>query len=102
MLVIATLAFGPFACQGNVSASDDAPLGGDCETSDDCGSGVCWDFTDHDPACAGKVCSARCRTDLECIDFATHAGAAQPARAQCGSDKLCDFVGSGLGSFVCA
>jgi len=77
-------------------------VGGDCEVDGDCASGVCWDFHDHDSLCDGKVCSAACTTDDECVALAENAGAFDPMAAACGPDQLCDLVGTGLGSFACA
>lgn len=69
-----------------VACSDGRPqVGGDCEVDS-----------------GGKVCSAMCETDQACVDMAKDAGASSPDRAQCGDDRRCDLVGTGLGSFVCA
>lgn len=87
------------ACGGG---SGGPPVGDDCEVDSDCVSNVCWDFSDYDPFCQGKVCSASCTIDDDCIEMATNAGAASPEEAQCGADQLCDFVGTGLGLFACA
>jgi hypothetical protein len=85
------------------ACSDASPRVGDrCEVDSDCATNVCWDFADHDPLCGGKVCSATCSTDDDCISRARDAGAALPERARCGDDRQCDLVGTGLGSFVCA
>jgi len=77
-------------------------VGGPCEVDGDCSSGICWDFADHDSLCFGKVCSAECQTDDDCIALATSAAASVPANASCGSDLQCDLVTTGLGSFSCA
>jgi hypothetical protein len=94
--VIAALLFG---CGGGKGGG---PVGGDCTVDDDCPTGLCWDFSEHDPLCGGRVCSIECTTDDHCIDAATAAGAEQPEQANCGSDSQCDLVGTGLGSFQCA
>jgi hypothetical protein len=78
------------------------PVGGDCTDDAECQSGVCWDFADYDPLCFGAVCSGECRTDDDCIQLATDAGAQSPEGAHCGDDGRCDLVGTGLGTFACA
>lgn len=77
-------------------------VGDTCNVDGDCPSNICWDFHDYDSLCGGKVCSATCKTDQDCIDMARNAGASSPDRAQCATDERCDLVGTGLGSFVCA
>lgn len=87
------------ACGGGEGGG---PVGGSCETDDDCPTRVCWNFNDYDSLCGGTVCSTDCESDQDCIDAAQAAGAASPDAANCGSDGLCDLVGTGLGSFQCA
>lgn len=72
-----------------------------CEDGADCVSGVCWDYAEHDEMCGGKACSSPCSTSDACRDLATEAGAATPLNATCGADDQCNFVGTGLGEWVC-
>lgn len=73
-----------------------------CEEDTDCLSGICWDFSDYDPLCFGKVCSQTCLSDADCQELADLAGAIDPGNARCGQDGLCDLVSTGLGEFACA
>jgi hypothetical protein len=102
LLAISIFLLGTCACTADLTSSGGTLVGESCEKNSDCGSGSCWDFAAHDSECNGKVCSDRCQTNDDCVQIATKAGAAFPAGATCGADKLCELVGTGLGSFVCA
>ena len=82
---------GPYRC----------PIGVVCSGASDCVSGVCWDFAQRDSLCSGKVCSSSCSGDEQCRGLAASAGAAEASRATCDSQDECDFVGTGLGRFLC-
>ena len=73
-----------------------------CTMDSECAENVCWDFNDFDEYCGGTVCSRACTGDAECVTAATAASAANPENASCASDNTCDFVGTGLGLFVCS
>ncbi|MCA9607252.1 MAG: hypothetical protein KC619_16715 [Myxococcales bacterium] len=73
-----------------------------CMSDTECAEGVCWDFSDYDSFCFGRICSLMCASDTDCQNAATTAGASNPSGARCGSDGKCDFVGAGLGAFACA
>lgn len=91
------------ACGGQQGlCMEGLPTGVECESDDQCQSGVCWDFSTYDACCFGTVCSGMCETNQDCIDLATGAGAETPDAAVCGPDGRCDLVSTGLGSFACA
>jgi len=99
MLIAITLVI--VGCGGDDGALPGEPIGASCDTNTDCQTGVCWDFHDHDMLCAGKVCSTACTADAQCVDAASKHGAIGASNAHCGSDGLCDLVGTGLGTFSC-
>lgn len=73
-----------------------------CTMDSECAENVCWDYNDVDRFCGGTICSRACTGDAECIAAATAASADRPERASCGSGNTCDFVGTGLGLWVCS
>ncbi|MGE0788326.1 MAG: hypothetical protein AB7S26_21815 [Sandaracinaceae bacterium] len=94
---------GPTMADAGSDASGLLPTGtSGCAMDSECAAGVCWDFNDYDPFCFGTVCSLGCTTDAECQNAATAAGASSPGNATCGVDGKCDFLGTGLGAFLCA
>lgn len=52
----------------------DADVGGlvgdDCGSNEDCLSGVCWNYTDVDPTCVGRMCSMPCDDSAQCVEAA--------------------------------
>ncbi len=78
------------------------PIGATCQTNGECASGICWDYAQYDATCGGMVCSDHCATDLDCITMARDQLAAYADHSTCGTDHLCNFVGTGLGAFFCA
>lgn len=89
------------ASDSAVDGPSDLAIGQECDSDAQCGSGVCWDFSERDALCGGTVCSMPCETDVQCEDAARGAGSDNPAAASCDSTGECDFVGA-LGSFFCA
>ncbi|MBW2465543.1 MAG: hypothetical protein JRH11_28105, partial [Deltaproteobacteria bacterium] len=73
-----------------------------CTMDSDCAENVCWDYNDFDEYCGGTICSRACTGDAECVTSATAASAPNPENATCASDDTCDFVGTGLGAWVCS
>jgi hypothetical protein len=61
---------------------------------------VCWDYSKHDPACSGTICTIPCCIDADCMAYAAQHGAAVQNNSRCGTDHLCNLVGV-LGSFGC-
>ena len=90
------------ATDASADSGSGAAFGGRCTANADCATGLCWDFSDYDMFCGGKICSDMCTTDTDCQDKASAAGASSPADAQCLSDGTCDLVGAGIGAFFCA
>lgn len=77
-------------------------VGDDCNADNECMTGVCWDFSDYDPACFGAVCSVECENNEDCVQAFTDAGSPDPDGAICGVDGRCAGLGSGFGAFACA
>lgn len=47
-------------------SKDKAAEGQNCETNDDCVSGICLDLHEVEDGCNGKVCVATCTDDSTC------------------------------------
>lgn len=45
-------------------------VGDDCYLDEDCRSGVCWDYSEVDPACIGRMCSMPCNDNVQCVEAA--------------------------------